>query len=63
MPREAWVVNEDKFKPRTTKDVSAFAMVWFHLLAHYLPFEEVISSDEQRLEFFKLLLNLRIESE
>jgi hypothetical protein len=49
VPREAWVVNNDEFKPKTTRDMSPLAKVWFLLLSHYeFKFSEIFTTDEQK---------------
>jgi hypothetical protein len=64
VPRDPWVVNGQQFKPKTTNDMSAFARVWFHLLAHYdMKFTDILPRDDQQKEFLKLVLSLRVDQE
>lgn len=64
VPRNAWIVNGETFKPKTTKDMSPLARIWFHLLSHYaFNFANVLTTYDERLEFFKLVLSLRVDKE
>lgn len=58
-PRDPFVVNEE-FKPKTTKDLGSMALLWFLLLNHFgMKFEDIVTSDESKHEFIKLMVNLR----
>ena len=49
VPREAWIVNNVTFKPKTTRDMSPLAKVWFLLLSHYeFKFSDNFTTDEQK---------------
>ncbi len=64
VPRNAWVVNGETFKPKTTKDMSRLARIWFHLLSHYaFKFANILTTYDEKLEFFKLVLSLRVHKE
>ena len=64
VPRDAWEVNDEKFKPKTTKDMSPLARIWFHLLSHYaFKFNDILTTNDEKLEFFKLVLSLRVLKE
>jgi len=64
VPRDAWIVNGETFKPRTTNDISPLARIWFHLLSHYeLKFAHILTTYDEKIEFFKLILSLRVPKE
>jgi len=44
--------------------MSPLARIWFHLLSHYaFKFSNILTTYDEKLEFFKLVLSLRVHKE